>query len=58
MDNTVAVLFSVQDLQKVMEYLTTQPFGEVAGLFNMIQQQKTLTQEQVDKLQEKDEAPE
>lgn len=61
MEETVAVMVNAETFNAVMQFLSTQPFNEVAGLIQNMGQSPGLTPSQVDMLnppEAKIEAPE
>jgi hypothetical protein len=50
MEENVAVVVPVQQIQSLMDYLSTKPYNEVTSFFNMINGWPGITQDQVDDL--------
>lgn len=60
MEENVAVLVSMETFNAAMQFLATQPFNQVAGLIQNLQQSGGITAEQIALLnpQPEEEAPE
>jgi len=58
MEENVAVMVNIEIFNTVIQYLSTQPFNEVAGLIQSMGQSPGLTQTQIGKLREMPEASE
>jgi hypothetical protein len=50
MEENIAVVVPTQQIQAIAEYLSVQPYSEVAQFFNMISGWPGVTQDQVDDL--------
>jgi len=57
-NEVVAILINAQVFNELAQYMSNKPYAEVKGFFDAFQQSAGLTQEMVDKLNEKEEAPE